>query len=151
MTIPVHITVCCGGNCLYVRCFSLFLGMVSASIHGNCQFDDGIFGMSVTSVLQTFIQIILNCLFLYIAVMPVIAFAARIPNGHMLGTIIAFCLWLWRYVCLWKCYISKCLSCYCKFRLNQLQKLRSGCTLECIICLFSMIAVLMITAVFVFT
>lgn len=47
-------------------------------------------GISVTSVLQTFMQMILNCLFLYLAVMPVIAFATRIPNGHMIGTIVAF-------------------------------------------------------------
>lgn len=44
----------------------------------------------MASVLQTFVQIILNCLFLYLAVLPVIAVAARIPNGHMVGMIIAF-------------------------------------------------------------
>ncbi len=47
-------------------------------------------GLSITSVLQTFIQFILNCLFLYIAVMPVIAVTTRIVGGHMIGTIIAF-------------------------------------------------------------
>ena len=47
-------------------------------------------GFSTASAVQAFVQMILNCLFLYIAVMPVIAAAARIPNGHMIGTIIAF-------------------------------------------------------------
>ena len=47
-------------------------------------------GFSVTAVIQALIQITLNTLFLYIAVTPIIAFTARIPNGHMIGVILAF-------------------------------------------------------------
>lgn len=73
-----------------IALLSLFLGLVSATFMVIADLMMGFPGISVTSVLQTFIQIILNCLFLYIAVMPVIVFAVRIPNGHMIGTIIAF-------------------------------------------------------------
>ena len=47
-------------------------------------------GFSATAVIQALIQITLNTLFLYIAVTPIIAFTARIPNGHMIGVILAF-------------------------------------------------------------
>ena len=40
--------------------------------------------------MQTAAQITFNCLFLYIAVLPVIAIAARIPNGHLIGAVVAF-------------------------------------------------------------
>ncbi len=72
-------------------CIAFFVfGLVSAAFTVIADLMMGFPGISVTSILQTFIQIIFNCLFLYIGVMPVIAFAARIPNGHMIGTIIAF-------------------------------------------------------------
>lgn len=40
--------------------------------------------------MQALIQIILNSLFLYIAVTPIIAITARISEGHMIGVILAF-------------------------------------------------------------
>ena len=40
--------------------------------------------------MQAGLQITFNCLFLYIAVLPIIAIAARIPNGHLIGAVIAF-------------------------------------------------------------
>lgn len=47
------------------------------------------FGVLPTILLAA-AQITLNCLFLYIAVLPVIAIAARIPNGHLIGAVVAF-------------------------------------------------------------
>ena len=90
MTIPVPYSSLLWGKLLVCALLSLFFGLVSAAFTVIAVFVMGFPGISVTSVLQTFIQIILNCLFLYFAVMPVIVFAARIPNGHMLGTIIAY-------------------------------------------------------------
>ena len=40
--------------------------------------------------MQAGLQITANCLFLYIAVLPIIAIAARIPNGHLIGAVVAF-------------------------------------------------------------
>lgn len=90
LTIPVSYNSLLWGKLLVCALLSLFFGLVSAAFTVIADLMMGFPGISVPSVLQTFIQIILNCLFLYIAVMPVIAFAARIPNGHMIGTIIAF-------------------------------------------------------------
>ena len=90
LTIPVSYNSLLWGKLLVCALLSLFLGLVSAAFTVIADLMMGFPGISVPSVLQAFIQIILNCLFLYIAVMPVIAFAARIPNGHMIGTIIAF-------------------------------------------------------------
>ncbi|NBJ94305.1 ABC transporter permease [Parablautia muri] len=90
MTIPVSYCHLLWGKLLVCALLSLFLGFVSAVFTVIANLIMGFPGFSVTSVLQTFVQIILNCLFLYIAVMPVIAVTARISNGHMIGTVIAF-------------------------------------------------------------
>lgn len=90
MTVPVSY-----GNLLWGKLFvcgllSLFLGFVSAIFTVIANWIMRFPGVSITSVLQTFMQIILNCFFLYIAVMPIITVTARILNGHLIGTIIAF-------------------------------------------------------------
>lgn len=90
LTVPVSYGSLLWGKLFVCALLSLFLGFVSAVFTVAANLLMGFPGLSAASVLQTFVQIILNCLFLYIAVMPVIAAAARIPNGHMAGTIIAF-------------------------------------------------------------
>lgn len=90
MTIPVSYSKLLGGKLLVCALLSLFFGLASAIFTVIADWLMGFPGLSITSVLQIVIRIILNCLFLYIAVMPVIAVTARIPNGHMIGTIIAF-------------------------------------------------------------
>lgn len=74
----------------YMGTLSLFLGFASAVFTVAANLFMGFPGLSAASAWQTFVQMILNCLFLYIAVMPVIAAAARIPNGHLIGTVVAF-------------------------------------------------------------
>ena len=90
ITIPVSYSGLLWGKLFVCALLSLFLGLVSAVFTAIASWLMGFPGISVTAVLQTFIQIIFNCLFLYIAVMPVIAVTARISNGHMAGTVIAF-------------------------------------------------------------
>lgn len=90
LVIPVSYCRLLWGKLFVCALLSLFLGFVSAVFTTTANLLMGFPGCSVASVLQTFVQIIFNCLFLYIAVMPVIAAAARIPNGHMIGTIVAF-------------------------------------------------------------
>ena len=90
LTIPVSYRSLLWGKLLVCALLSLFFGLVSAVFTVIAVLMMGFPGLSITSVLQTFIQFILNCLFLYIAVMPVIAVTTRISNGHMIGTIIAF-------------------------------------------------------------
>lgn len=90
MTIPVSYSYLLWGKLVACALLSLLLGLASAAFTVIANLLLEFPGLSVALVIQTFIQIPLNCLFLYIAVMPVIAIAARIPNGHMIGTIIAF-------------------------------------------------------------
>lgn len=90
LVVPVSYASLLWGKLFVCALLSLFLGFVSAVFTVAANLLMGFPGFSAASVLQTFVQMILNCLFLYIAVMPVIAAAARIPNGHMIGTIIAF-------------------------------------------------------------
>lgn len=59
-------------------------------IYGNCRFADGFPGISVIAIFQNSVQIMFNCLFLYLAVTPIITITARIPNGHMTGAVVAF-------------------------------------------------------------
>ena len=90
LVVPVSYCSLLWGKLLVCALLSLFLGLVSAVFTVAANLLMGFPGFSAASVLQTFVQMILNCLFLYVAVMPVIAAAARIPNGHMIGTIVAF-------------------------------------------------------------
>ena len=90
MVIPVSYSCLLSGKLVACALLSLFLGLASAVFTIAASLLLEFPGFSVAVVIQTFIQMILNCLFLYIAVTPVIALTVRIPNGHLIGTIIAF-------------------------------------------------------------
>ena len=90
MTIPVSYPALIGGKLFVCGFLSVFLGMASTFFTVAAELLVGFPGFSVTAVIQALIQITLNTLFLYIAVTPIIAFTARIPNGHMVGVILAF-------------------------------------------------------------
>ena len=90
MTIPISYPALLGGKQIVCGFLSVFLGIVSTTFTIAAELIVGFPGFSVTSAIQTLIQISLNTLFLYIAVTPIIAFTARIPNGHMIGVILAF-------------------------------------------------------------
>lgn len=90
LTVPVSYRSLLWGKLFVCALLSLFLGFVSAIFTIAANWFMGFPGFSVTLAWQTLAQIVLNCLFLYIAIMPVITAAARIPNGPMIGTVIAF-------------------------------------------------------------
>lgn len=90
LTVPVSYRSLLSGKLVVCALLSLLLGLASAVFTVIATLIMGFPGISLPAVLQTFPEIIFNCLFLYIAVMPVIAAAARVPNGHMAGTILAF-------------------------------------------------------------
>ena len=90
MTIPVSYPALIGGKLIVCGFLSVFLSMASTFFTVAAELLVGFPGFSVTAVIQALIQITLNTLFLYIAVTPIIAFTARIPNGHMIGVILAF-------------------------------------------------------------
>lgn len=90
MTVPVSYSNLLWGKLAACGLLSLLLGAASTVFTVAADLLRGFPGLSAVSILQAFVQIAFNCLFLYIAVMPIIVFAARIPNGHMIGTVIAF-------------------------------------------------------------
>ena len=151
MTIPIPYSSLLWGKLLVCTLLSLFFGLVSAAFTVIANLIMGFPGMSAASILQTFIQIILNCLFLYIAVMPVIAFATRIPNGHMVGTIIAFVYGYGGMFASGNAALANIYPVTASLGLIRYRSYDAAVHWNVFICLLSMIAVLMITAVFVFT
>jgi hypothetical protein len=151
LTIPVSYSSLLWGKLLVCALLSLFLGLVSAVFTVIADLMMGFPGISVTSVLQTFIQIILNCLFLYIAVMPVTAFAARIPNGHMIGTIIAFVYGYGGMFASGNATLANIYPVTASLGLIRYRSYDSAVHWNVLTCLLSMVAALVISAVFVFT
>lgn len=90
MTIPVSYPALIGGKLIVCGFLSVFFGIASTAFTVAAELLAHFPGFSVTAFIQALIQITLNTLFLYIAVTPIIAFSARISNGHMTGVIVAF-------------------------------------------------------------
>ena len=151
LTIPVSYSSLLWGKLLVCALLSLFFGLVSAAFTVIADLMMGFPGISVTSILQTFIQIIFNCLFLYIGVMPVIAFAVRIPNGHMIGTIIAFVYGYGGMFASGNATLANIYPVTASLGLISYRSYDSAVHWNVLTCLFSMVAALMISAVFVFT
>lgn len=90
MTIPISYPALIGGKLIVCGFLSVFFGIASTAFTVAAELLVGFPGFSITALIKALIQITLNTLFLYVAVTPIIAFAARIPNGHMIGVILAF-------------------------------------------------------------
>jgi len=151
MTVPVFYSSLLGGKLLVCALLSLFFGLVSTVFTIIADLIMGFPGLSLTSALQTFVQIILNCLFLYIAVMPVIAFAARISNGHMIGTIIAFVYGYGGMFAAGNAALANIYPVTASLGLISYRSYDPAVHWNVLICLLSMIAALLISAVFVLT
>jgi ABC-2 type transport system permease protein len=151
MTVPVSYSSLLCGKLLVCALLSLFFGLVSAVFTIIADLMMGFPGLSAQSILQTFIQIILNCLFLYIAVMPVIAFAVHIPNGHMVGTIIAFVYGYGGMFASGNATVANIYPVTASLGLINYRSYDSAVHWNVFICLLSMIAALLISGIFVFT
>ena len=151
LTVPVSYRRLLWGKLLVCALLSMFLGLVSAAFTVIADLMMGFPGISVPSLLQTFIQMILNCLFLYIAVLPVIAFAARIPGGHLSGTIIAFVYGYGGMFASGNATVANIYPVTASLGLINYRSYDSAVHWNGLICLLSMMAALVISAVFVFT
>lgn len=151
LTIPVSYSSLLWGKLFVCALLSLFLGVVSAVFTVMADWMMGFPGISVTSVLQTFIQMILNCLFLYLAVMPVIAFAARIPNGHMIGTIVAFVYGYGGMFASGNAALANSYPVTASLGLISYRSYDTAVHWNVFICLLSIIAALAVSAVFIVT
>lgn len=90
LPIPISYRRLICGKLIVCGLISVFFGVISTLFTVCAELVVGFPGFSVMLSLQALIQITLNCLFLYIAALPIIAIAAQIPNGNMIGAIIAF-------------------------------------------------------------
>ena len=81
---PLSFPALLAGKLAVCGLLSLFLGIVSTVFTVTASFLLGFPGGDFPAVMQAGLQITANCLFLYIAVLPIIAIAARIPNGHLI-------------------------------------------------------------------
>ena len=90
LTVPVSFPALIFGKLAVCGFLSLFLGLVSTVFTVAASFLLDFPGGGFPAVAQAAAQITLNCLFLYIAVLPVIAIAARVPNGPLVGAVTAF-------------------------------------------------------------
>lgn len=90
LTVPVSYRALLCGKLIVCALLSLFFGLASTGWTVAANILRGFPGLSVGAVLRAAWQITRSCLFLYLAVLPIIAAAARVPNGHMLGTVVAF-------------------------------------------------------------
>lgn len=90
LTVPISFPALLLGKLTVCGLLSLFLGFASAVFTVAASFLLGFPGGELPAILQAAAQITLNCLFLYIAVLPIIAIAARIPNGPLVGAVTAF-------------------------------------------------------------
>lgn len=90
LTIPISYRNLLWGNLVVCALLSLLFGLASTVFTVIADLLMGFPGISVIAIFQNSVQIMFNCLFLYLAVMPIIAITARIPNGHMTGAVIAF-------------------------------------------------------------
>jgi len=151
LTIPVSYSNLLWGKLLVCALLSLFFGLVSAVFTVVADLIMGFPGLSIVSALQTFAQIILNCLFLYIAVMPVIAFSARISNGHMIGMIIAFVYGYGGMFAAGNATLANIYPVTASLGLIHYRSYDPAVRWNAFICLFSLTAALLISAVFVFT
>ena len=151
LTVPVSYCGLLWGKLFVCALLSLFLGAVSALFTVIANILMGFPGVSAASILQTFIQIILSCLFLYIAVMPVIAMTARIANGHMVGTIVAFVYGYGGMFAAGNATLADIYPVTASLGLISYRSYDPTVHWNVLICCFSMLAAFLLSAVFVFT
>lgn len=90
LAVPVSYKELLWGKMIACGVISVFLGLVSAAFTVGAVFIAGFPGFSGALMAKAFVQITLNCLFLYIAMLPVIAVSGRLPGGHLAGVVAAF-------------------------------------------------------------
>ena len=88
--VPISYRKLLFGKLLVCGLIAIFLGIVCTLFTVIAEILVKFPGFSVQLVGQAFIQITLNCLFLYIAVLPVIILTSILSNGYMIGAILSF-------------------------------------------------------------
>lgn len=90
LTTPISYRKLLCGKLIVCGFISVFFGIMCTLFTVCAEMIVSFPEFSVMAVLQAVVQIPINCLFLYIAVLPIIVIAARMPNGNMIGAVVAF-------------------------------------------------------------
>lgn len=149
LTVPVAFPALLFGKLAAGGLLSLLLGIASAIFTIAASFLLEFPGGEPEAITQAVAQITLNCLFLYIAVLPIIAVAARIQNGHLIGAVAAF---VYGYGGMFAAGNTTLANLYPVTASMGLIGYRSYDTVvhwNIAVCVLSMLAVLLVSAVFV--
>ncbi len=90
LTVPVSYRTLLCGKLAVCGVVSVFWGLACAVLTIVGGLASGFPGFSVTEAVRATAQMSLNCFWLYVTVLPIIAFFAFMPGGNMIGVIIAF-------------------------------------------------------------
>ncbi len=151
LTVPMSFTALLFGKLIVCGLLSLFLGMVSTIFTVAAALLLGFPGGDLPAILQAAAQITLNCLFLYIAVLPVIAIAARIPSGHLIGAVVAFVYGYGGMFAAGNMTLANLYPVTASMGLVGYRSYDKGVHWNPLICIFSLLAALLVSAAFVAT
>lgn len=151
LTVPVSFPALLLGKLTVCGLLSLFLGLANTVFTVTASFLMGFPGGELPAVIQAAAQIMLNCLFLYIAVLPVIAIAARIPNGHLIGAVIAFVYGYGGMFAAGNMTLANLYPITASMGLVGYRSYDAAVHWNLLICTFSLLAALLICVVFVMT
>ena len=151
LTVPVSFPALLLGKLTVCGLLSLVLGLANTVFTVTASFLMGFPGGELPAVIQAAAQIMLNCLFLYIAVLPVIAIAARIPNGHLIGAVIAFVYGYGGMFAAGNMTLANLYPITASMGLVGYRSYDAAVHWNLLICTFSLLAALLICVVFVMT
>lgn len=151
MTIPVSYPVLIGGKLIVCGFLSVLFGMVSTAFTVAAELLVGFPGLTAETVIQALVQITFSSLFLYIAVMPVIAITSRFSQGHMVGVILAFVYGYGGMFAAGNMTLSNIYPITASMGLIQYRSYDAAVHWNTGLCILSMVAVLLISTVIVVT
>mgnify|MGYP002510029932 CR=1 FL=1 len=151
LTIPVSFRKMLIGKLIAVGCMAVALSVIEFLFTLIVFFASGFPGFSIGGMVQVLFQMIGINMISYIAVMPIIAFAARIPNGHMIGTIIAFVYGYGGMFASGDTMLANIYPVTASLGLISYRSYDAAVHWNVLICLLSMIVAWVMSAVFIFT
>lgn len=151
LTVPVAAPALFFGKLAVGGLLSLFLGLASTVFTIAASFLLGFPGGEPAAIVQAAAQITLNCLFLYIAVLPIIAIAARIPNGPLIGAVVAFVYGYGGMFAAGNMTLANLYPVTASMGLIRYRSYDSAVHWNPLICVLSMLAALLISIVFIVT
>lgn len=151
LTIPISYRELLCGKLAVCALLSLFFGLTSAVFTVLAVRLAGFPGISAAAVVQASAQIILNCLFVYLAVLPVIAVSVRIPNGHMIGALVSFVYGYGGMFAASNAALSNIYPITASLGLIKYRSYDPAVHWNVFVCICSLLLALLVSAVFVFT